>query len=212
MVFIYALELTEGKYYIGKTTQPAFRMEQHFQSYGSVWTTKYRPLRVIEIIPNCDDYDEDKYTRKYMDKYGIDNVRGGSFCEEILDETTLKILEKMSKSTQNKCFQCGKEGHFAKDCEKHKKPENIEECLAFIEKYIQEKKALEVINPRFTYEACMNPGVGETDRRFRGWGGGQQQRLKEEEERAKRQKEINENCLPLFDIFYNVVKFMNQKI
>jgi len=212
MVFIYALELTQGKYYIGKTNQTGFRIEQHFHSNGSTWTTKYPPLRVIEIIHNCDDYDEDKYTRKYMDKYGIDNVRGGSFCEEILEENTMKMLEKMSKSTQNKCFHCGKEGHFAKDCAKHKKPENIEECLNFIEKYIQDKKALEVINPRFTREACENPTPYETDRRLMGWGGCQQKIVKEEEERAKRQKEINDDCLPLLDVFYNVFKFINEKI
>jgi hypothetical protein len=212
MVFIYALELTQGKYYIGKTTQPGFRIDQHFQSGGSTWTTKYHPLRVIEIIPDCDDYDEDKYTRKYMDKYGIENVRGGSFCEEIFDETTLKILEKMSKSTQNKCFHCGKEGHFAKDCKKYKQPENVNDCLNFIENYIQEKKALESINPRFTRHACENPRVGETDPRLRGWGGCQQRIVKEEEERAKKQKEINEDCLPLFNAFYQAIKFMNQEL
>ena len=94
MVFIYVLQLEQEKYYIGKTENPNFRIEQHFSSGGAAWTKKYNPISVIEIIPDCDDYDEDKYTRRYMDNYGIDNVRGGSFCEVVLDETTIKIIRK----------------------------------------------------------------------------------------------------------------------
>ena len=71
MVFIYALHLQEGKYYIGKTDNPQFRLDSHFNSSGSVWTRKYKPIKVLELISNCDNFDEDKYTLKYMEKYGI---------------------------------------------------------------------------------------------------------------------------------------------
>ena len=38
MVYIYAIKLEKGKYYIGKTTHPQFRLQSHFDSNGSKWT------------------------------------------------------------------------------------------------------------------------------------------------------------------------------
>ena len=116
MVFIYTLKLIQGKYYVGKTTNPSFRLDNHFNSNGSAWTMKYKPIELLELIPNCDDYDEDKYTIKYMDKYGINNVRGGSFVTIELDKTTIQHLTQMSNGTNDKCFRCSKKGHFAKYC------------------------------------------------------------------------------------------------
>ena len=72
-MFIYILELEQNKYYIGKTTNIAFRLD-HFESNGAAWTRKYKPIQVQSIIADCDDYDEDKYTLKYMEQYGINNV------------------------------------------------------------------------------------------------------------------------------------------
>ena len=118
MVFIYILQLEEGKYYVGKTSNPTFRLQNHFTCNGSSWTKKYKPQSILELIPNCDNYDEDKYTIKYMEKYGINNVRGGSFCEIKLSDNNLITLNQMINSVTDKCFICGKDDHFAKDCKK----------------------------------------------------------------------------------------------
>lgn len=93
MVFIYILELEQEKYYIGKTNNSNYNLKLNYNNEIE-WTKVYKPIKIIEIIPNCDDYDEDKYTRIYMDKYGINNVRGGSFISIELDKPTIDYLNK----------------------------------------------------------------------------------------------------------------------
>ena len=143
MVFIYTLQLEQKKYYVGKTNNPDFRINDHFNSNGSVWTKMYKPIKVLELIENCDDYDEDKYTRIYMDKYGIDNVRGGSFVSIDLDKSSIEHLTKMSNGTNNRCFKCGQEGHFAKECKNKEQIKtnskivsiNRENCMLNMDEY-----------------------------------------------------------------------------
>lgn len=140
MVFIYILELENKKYYVGKTTNPDFRLEQHFNSFGSQWTKKYKPIKILELKPNCDDYDEDKYTKMYMDKYGINNVRGGSYVQIKLDKVTIENLEKMNRGTTDKCFLCGEKGHFVKDCNDNCNDEDIWICEYCDKEFTDENK------------------------------------------------------------------------
>ena len=53
-----------------------------------------------------------------MEKYGINNVRGGSFCEIKLSDNNVITLKQMINSVTDKCYICGKNDHFANACKK----------------------------------------------------------------------------------------------
>jgi cellular nucleic acid-binding protein len=116
MKSIYIIKLKYEKWYIGTSDNVEKRIKQHFNGNGSKWTQKYKPLKLINSYKIKDLHEEDKITLQYMEKYGINNVRGGSFCNIELTDGEKEVLRKMIKTLNNKCFSCNKTGHFAKDC------------------------------------------------------------------------------------------------
>jgi hypothetical protein len=113
---IYVLTCEDKKYYIGKTTNLGNRIKEHFDGKGSVWTMKYKPIGVVEISKEGNKYDEDRFVLSYMEKYGIDNVRGGSYSQIELSYKQKKYLERQIATANNLCFRCGRKGHFANKC------------------------------------------------------------------------------------------------
>lgn len=120
MTTIYTLELENDKYYVGRSNIPENRILNHFTKNGSEWTKKYKPIKVISQTIG-DPFDEEKNTLIAMDNYGIDNVRGGSYCKiELSDFEKEKALQTI-RSITDKCYTCGDKGHFAKGCKSQKK-------------------------------------------------------------------------------------------
>jgi len=131
MFYIYVLPLQDNKYYIGKTNNPQFRIKDHFNSEGSVWTRKYKPLSTLEIIETEDSFDEDKITLKYMDSKGVNNVRGGTFSQIKLSREHMNTILHMIKGSNDECFICGSIEHFADECQP--KVKEVKEVVKFVD-------------------------------------------------------------------------------
>ena len=116
MVSIYVLKLKYNKYYIGKTINPNYRLKDHFSKGGSEWTKKYKPVSIIELKHNCNDSDEQIVTQDYMKRYGIENVRGGPWCQVTLPKKTIDSIQHILRANNDICYKCGKSGHFANVC------------------------------------------------------------------------------------------------
>ena len=86
---IYILRLEGGRYYIGKSKDVNKRFQKHLSGRGSAWTKLYRPVSLETTIQNVSALEEDKTTKEYMVKYGIDKVRGGSYVQVQLSDAQI---------------------------------------------------------------------------------------------------------------------------
>jgi hypothetical protein len=92
--YIYILKLENHNYYIGKTNSLEKRFNEHYEGKGGEYTKKYKMKSIKKIIENVDPKDLDKYVIKYMNKYGVDHVRGGSFSSINLSSEQISVLNK----------------------------------------------------------------------------------------------------------------------
>jgi hypothetical protein len=79
----YVLKLENNNWYVGKSKSLHHRLTDHFSGEGAKWTKIHRPIEVKEIRPG--NYEKET-TLEYMGKYGIEVVRGFSWCQPTLSK------------------------------------------------------------------------------------------------------------------------------
>jgi hypothetical protein len=155
---LYVLECECDKIYVGTTKNFSSRIIQHGNDLGSEWTKKYKPIKILKKLDNKNQYDEDTYTLYYMEKYGVDNVRGGTFCQVVLNNETKNLINTMINASSGKCYICAQSGHFAKDCNKKEQKVIIDykkvETKIIITHKINEKKCTRCGRNTHYSDAC----------------------------------------------------------
>lgn len=83
METLYVIRLQNNKWYIGKTKNYNHRMDQHVDAKGAQWTKKYSPSQDCSVLGQYNDatWEETKKTLEFMCEKGLNNVRGGEYCQ-----------------------------------------------------------------------------------------------------------------------------------
>lgn len=85
--FVYVLLLQNNHIYVGATDNIFRRLYEHMSlSTGcSAWVRRFGPIeKIVEILCNASETDETEKTLFYMNIMGVDKVRGGKYCQDVL--------------------------------------------------------------------------------------------------------------------------------
>jgi len=85
--YAYTLNLESGKKYVGITSNPEKRINDHFEGNGSKWCQKYNPIS-INSITACKSYESAKKAERIIyynmkNYHGSDKVRGAGNTSSI---------------------------------------------------------------------------------------------------------------------------------
>lgn len=90
-IFSNIAEIKKYFFYYSQTTDDENRLNYECSLLFPFFKNN-SPMQIIDKIWVRDKFDIDKYTKQYMSKYGIQNVRGGSYCNEELTVENINAI------------------------------------------------------------------------------------------------------------------------
>lgn len=128
--YFYVLLCEQGMIYVGRSVKPEERIIAHMDGCGAAWTKLYPPVDIIEMRKGG-KYMEDMLVLEYMELFGIDKVRGGSYVlPDLPDDHRMEIEGFMRHANfgipsevrvlhllRKDCVRCGRDNHTVETCE-----------------------------------------------------------------------------------------------
>jgi adenosyl cobinamide kinase/adenosyl cobinamide phosphate guanylyltransferase len=117
---VFVLLLEKGYYFVDSATshhEMNTKVEKHNNGRLGDWTRYHKPLAIDRLVESASYFDIDKLVKEYMTRFGIDRVRGGDYSDKELTNDQISTLKKEIWKAINACLRCGRQTHFAKDCD-----------------------------------------------------------------------------------------------
>ena len=136
---VYVLELEQNKVYVGSTCSLHRRLQEHrdadWRGLGAGFTKFYRPrfTHVGDVTTiSCKTAEKARCveltkTIQLMAKRGVENVRGGPYCQITLSDQTKAEIQRLIDHVKNRCFNCHASDHKRKECPIREEPAELPE-------------------------------------------------------------------------------------
>jgi predicted GIY-YIG superfamily endonuclease len=113
---MYVLYCKSGRAYVEmcRTRDVAVRVAKHYNGMHP-FTACQKPCHV-DIRHASDPLDVEIEVLRLASRYGVENVRGGSFSDTELHRCTIDQLQRQVDHAQGRCFKCRQFGHYAPVC------------------------------------------------------------------------------------------------
>lgn len=93
---------SNGKKYVGRSSDIQKRLKQHNSGSGSKWTGNFSgKWTLVKTYKGNDNNTENKIAKGVMRNEGIENVRGGSYCKTYYPKHEFRAIKKANGFVNN---------------------------------------------------------------------------------------------------------------